>query len=170
MISREGVLRVLDYDEFSGIFIWKFSNGVHTVGKEAGWVCPSRCGKRYRLISISGTKYKAHRLAWLIINGLFPENEIDHIDGNGLNNKYSNLRAVNRTENARNLRRKVTNTSGVTGVRFDKNQLKWSANIGNKSMNIHLGTFESFEDAVSARKEAEKKLGYHPRHGETRPL
>jgi hypothetical protein len=170
MISREEVLRVLDYDEFTGVFTWKVSRGRGKVGSEAGCVSDCGTGKFYRRICVSGKLYHAHRLAWLIINGMFPENEIDHVDGNGLNNKYSNLRSVTHSENAKNKRKHITNTSGVVGVSWYKSGAKWQASIRFNGKLKHLGLFESFDDAVIVRKEAEKLYNFHPGHGMERPL
>lgn len=72
-------------------------------------------------------------------------------------NRKSNLRIATRQENNRNHKVCIMNTSGVTGVTWDKNRNKWIAQIHINNKNIHLGRFISFEDAVKARKKAEEK-------------
>lgn len=83
---------------------------------------------------------------------------VDHIDGNPLNNKRNNLRIGTQELNARNHGICSTNTSGVTGVTWDKQRSKWAAQIVYKNKNHHLGRFNDFDDAVKARKDAEIKF------------
>ena len=171
MISREEVVRLLDYDEFTGIFTWKTRpNRRIKVGSEAGTVKVDRNGKSYRYVQVNGRKYYCHRLAWLILTGEFPEDQIDHIDGNGLSNASSNLRAVSNAENGKNQRKPVTNTSGVIGVHWYKPYAKWMAYIKLNGRRKHLGYFDDFADAVAVRKKAERTRGFHPNHGSDRNL
>ena len=130
------------------------------VGKQAGYV--DRTG--YRRLSLSGKKYLAHRIAWAIHYGSWPINEIDHINGNKLDNRIVNLRNVSRADNNRNLPRRKSNTSGVTGVRRVKLG-KWRAMIKIDGKHHLLGSFVNFEDAVAARKAAEVEYGFHHNHG-----
>ena len=125
-------------------------------GQEAGTFCEDG----YRYIRVDRKKYLAHRIAWKLLYGEDPE-EIDHINGNRSDNRITNLRSVSRLENMRNRKRASHNTSGVTGVCWYKNRSKWRAYISEEL----LGDFDKFEDAVAARKQAEKEYGYHPNHG-----
>ena len=83
--------------------------------------------------------------------------EIDHIHGNRLDNRRSELRICNRNKNALNKGLYKNNTSGVTGVSWHKQQNKWSAYIQIEHKNIHLGLFNNFDEAVNARLMAEQK-------------
>ena len=171
MVSREEVVRLLDYDPVTGIFIWKVRTAICVkIGAEAGSVFVNGNGKPYRRIMIKGRHYYSHRLAWLVLSGQFPDDEIDHVDGNGLNNSAKNLRPATRTENTRNKRKPVNNTTGIVGVYWDKTYSKWAAKICLNGKLKHIGIFDDFADAVAARKEAERMHGFHHRHGETRPL
>ena len=88
-----------------------------------------------------------------------PKNKvIDHINHNRNDNRRENLRIVTDKENCEN--RKITNrnTSGVVGVFWSKAHNKWIAHIGSKRKKIVLGHFKNFEDAVKAKKQAEKEL------------
>ena len=86
----------------------------------------------------------------LIMNA--PEDkEVDHIDGNTLNNNKNNLRWVTITENSMNAKISNTNTSGVKGVCFNKNNNKWIARININGIRVHLGYFETLEGAKQAR-------------------
>lgn len=88
----------------------------------------------------------------------FPENmDIDHKHGklSRNDNRKSNIRVVSHSDNLKNVGIRVNNTSGATGVNFDRG--KWVASIKSNGVHKHLGRFSNFEDAVFARKEAEKK-------------
>ena len=91
--------------------------------------------------------------------------QIDHIDGNRENNVISNLRLVNNRENTMNRRKRNDNTSGITGVSWDKNAGKWQAYINKDGRRQPLGVFEDKFEAICTRKSAENRLGYHENHG-----
>lgn len=85
-------------------------------------------------------------------------NFYDHIDKNELNNRKYNLRPCTQQENIRNSSLKSNNTSGITGVSFDKNNNKWIAYIDIvKNKSTYLGRFKNKEDAIKARLQAEMK-------------
>lgn len=168
MITQSRLKELLSYDPLTGIFIRKIrtSNRVR-VGDEAGSLC--RDGRTsYKLIMLDRKRYKAHRLAWLYVHGEHPKGHIDHIDGNGLNNRIENLRDANPTQNQRNACKRLDNTSGITGVSFCNRDKKWVAQISTSYGRKRLGNFDSIESAIAARKDAESKHGYHENHG--RPL
>lgn len=105
----------------------------------------------------------AHRLAWIIIHGSVV-GDIDHINGDKSDNRLCNIRLVNAKENARNRARSSKNTSGCTGVSWDKKSNKWHARISSNSGRVSLGVYDDIYDAIAARKQAEKELGYHKNH------
>lgn len=107
--------------------------------------------------NLDGKMQLAHRVIWTMVYGELPE-FIDHINGDRTDNKLVNLRSVTRTQNARNRKLQDNNKSGHTGIHKDVRTGKWVASIG-------LGYFELLEDAVAARKAAERALGYHENHG-----
>lgn len=156
---------VLKYDKISGVFWWiEKRNNFVNAGDIAGSVSKSR-GAKYIGIKIDLKTYKAHRLAWLYCYGCMPTFEIDHIDGNGINNSIANLRDVPNTENAKNRKRYETNASGVSGVHWSKSRSRWVARISDGGKRIQIGSFKEKGDAVSARIEAEKKYNFHENHG-----
>lgn len=112
---------------------------------------------------LSGRSVLAHHVVWAFVNGKFPVSEIDHISGDKTDNSISNLRMVTRSKNCRNLAKRHDNTSGVTGV--NKSGRKWISRIGSGADRITLGSFDSFDEAVVARRSAEVRLGYSERHG-----
>lgn len=137
-------------------------------GRYAGKIAGNEAlfnGKRYRKLSIDRKNYLCHRVVLAIINREWPIGDVDHIDGNGLNNSPDNLRVVSSSQNGKNAKLICTNTSGVMGVSFMKSKGKWRARIQTEGRQIHIGMFEKFEDAVVARREAEKRYEFHENHG-----
>jgi len=122
------------------------------------------------MVMILNRKYSAHRLSWLYSTGEWPFDEVDHIDGNGTNNKLINLRSVSRLENNKNKRLRTDNKSGRIGVSWHKSKRCWSSKITVERKQIHLGDFNSYSKAVKAREAAEIKYGFHKNHGSDRPL
>jgi len=117
----------------------------------------------YRNGCIDGISLYAHRVAWALYFGEWPDGEIDHINHDHADNRICNLRSVTRAENLRNLPKMRHNTSGVTGVYRRKD--KWLAAIRVDRKLIRLGYFHSFNDAVAARELAERQYRFHPNHG-----
>lgn len=107
----------------------------------------------------------AHRVAWAVHHGEWPTHQIDHINGDRTDNRIANLRDVPNAENAKNMRPKSTNTSGVTGVFFAKHVQKWTAQIRHGGRTRHLGLFSEKREAVAARRIAERQHGFHENHG-----
>lgn len=132
-------------------------------GKPAGGL---KSDKRntYLRVCISGKKYYAHQLIWIMQTGNKPE-QIDHIDGNGLNNRFSNLRSVKNSINSKNRRLNSNNKSGLSGVRWNDQCGKWHSRIRVDFDYKHLGLFSDFFEACCARKSAERKYGFTERHG-----
>lgn len=97
------------------------------------------------------------RLHRIIMNVSNKDIVVDHIDHNPSNNRKENLRIANKSQNARNHKIFSSNTSGCSGVVFSKVAGKWAATIMVNYQSIHLGLFDNYDDAVIARKEAEKK-------------
>lgn len=95
------------------------------------------------------------------IMGAPADMEVDHRGGDGLDNRRSNLRLADNFQNAQNVRTPRHNTSGVKGVSWSRCAGKWSARIEAFGKDVHLGLFESKDDARRAREEAAAKL-----HGE----
>lgn len=104
-------------------------------------------------------QYRAHRLAWLFMTGAFPEKgmDIDHIDGDRANNRWSNLRLASRSQNNMNTRHVRSHTSDHRGVSWRKGRGKWHARIHVNKKVVILGDFDRIEDAVAARQQAERK-------------
>jgi len=113
------------------------------VGKEAGYINTNS----YKQVQINGKRYLVHRIIFLMHYGYMPENDIDHIDGNKLNNRIENLREVSKSCNMKNCKPYNHNTSGFHGVYWNKQRQKWMAYINN----INLGRYPTKEQAALAR-------------------
>lgn len=131
-------------------------------GKEAGGTKGSRPYVQVRL-SFDGVLYlvRAHRIVIAMADGAWPSTElsIDHIDGNVTNNTRSNLRICSHISNMKNQKRPSNSTSGFKGVGWHKAARAWTAKIGVNNKRIHLGCFDSSEDAARAYDYA--ALKYH---------
>jgi hypothetical protein len=167
------LLEYLEYCPDTGRLLWRerarerFSTlrGYATwnsryAGKEAGTPFTG-----YISISIHKNRILAHRIAWAMYFGEWPEADIDHINGDRRDNRIKNLRSVSRGENRKNSAMHSRNTSGVSGVDWFKPAQLWRARIHDDGKEITLGYFKDMDSAVAARKAAEPKYGYHPNHG-----
>lgn len=167
-LTQKRLKELLYYDSEAGLFTWIKSGSGRRINLIAGHAHKETCGKEYIQIVINGINYRAHRLAFLYMNGSLPKHETDHIDGNGLNNIFSNIKEVTKAENNKNKRRPSNNTSGCIGV--GRNKGKWIAYIKINQKMIHLGYFVTKFAAVYARHEANIKYSFHQNHGQIRPL
>lgn len=152
---------LLNYDALTGKFYHKTNQGKARVGDEAGTINK----KGYLIIGLDGMSYRAHRLAWLFYYGFLPDKQIDHIDHNKLNNAIVNLRIVSNQENHKNMPLQKNNKSGCAGVGWQESTNKWRAYIKVKGKSIHLGLFDTKEEAIKRRRHAEYVLGFHTNHG-----
>ncbi len=152
-LTAECLRSVLHYDQETGIFTWKVSTSRRV---KVGDVAGSQNGGGYLQISVQSRLQLAHRLAWLYIHGSWPKDQIDHINRIRTDNRISNLREVSHKQNMQNRSKPSTNTSGHTGVRWNKQRSKWQAYIMHNRKHLHLGYFSILEEAVAARKAAEK--------------
>lgn len=175
-ISQSEVRKRFDYDPATGDLIWRHTQDRDAcwnrrfAGKIAGYTFSTR-GKRYARVGLGKDRVAAHRIIWAWHYGDVPTNmEIDHIDGNGLNNRIENLRLATRAENLRNVRRTTNNTTGATGVYWVKEKGLYRAIGRIDGKQRHLGSSKDFEKAVRIRKQWERENGYHPNHGTDRPL
>ena len=168
MISIKYLTSILRYNRATGEFFWRRSKGRRVSAGDRAGHDRVRGGRKYNIICIDGKAYRAHRLVWLCEKGAPPENQIDHIDGDGLNNRIDNLRDVLPIENSRNMRISKANTSGVVGVHWSKKEERWVARIKVNGRGIYIGRFRDITAAATARKEAEELYGYHANHGNKR--
>ena len=165
IINQKEMLSLFSYDTESGLLTAKVkrSGSKLDIGDAVGSLheCgPSSTKKYYLRMQVDGNSLYIHRIIWVMMTGKQPLT-IDHLDGNGLNNKWVNLRSVSHRINTKNQLMHKTNTSGVSGVCFRKDSNKWRARIMVDDKPINLGTFKAKEDAIEARLEAEKKYNFY---------
>lgn len=156
-LTQQYLKQLLEYDPDTGIFRWRKAG--------RGIVRPERIAGHknvfgYVIIGIDRETYPAHRLAWVYMNGEWPSN-LDHINGNKVDNRIANLRQATKRQNAANVGRRVDNTSGFKGVSFIK-RLKgtrnpWLATMAVNGKSTYLGYFETKEAAAEAYMKAAKE-------------
>ena len=193
-LTQKFLKKILHYDISTGEFIWNKRNiemfshckspsracktwntrFSHTIAGSI--VSPKAANCKYVALTIfiNGVKkrrYLAHKLAFLYINGVYNCGDIDHIDHNGLNNSWKNLRIVTHLQNKKNLGVNSANTSGFNGVTWNKNRNKWQVQlmtkVNGKTKGIYGGLFIDINDAIKKRKQMNIKYGFHKNHGKS---
>ncbi len=145
----------IKYDPETGIFTWAVSGRGIRVGAVAG----SLGADGYWAIKVGFKRYRSHRVAWFLAHGQWPEGEIDHINGNPLDNRLCNLRVVGRAENSQNRRRAMRNSShGFLGASWNGQHKRWQAKLMAYGVRYHLGYFDSAELAHAAYMAAKSRL------------
>ena len=139
----------LNYDSITGSLTWRRSPSSQIeLGSEAG------CFNKtigYRVICFSNRNFYAHRIAWYLHYDQDPgELEIDHKNGNRVDNRIENLRSATDQEQRFNSKLNSNNTSGVKGVYWDNKTCKWRAEIKYNRKKIHVGRFDTLEQAQVA--------------------
>ena len=153
--SRDEIIELLQYDQDTGMFRWRKSNGGRAkAGATVG--CPTAAG--YLRVRVYGRLFYLHRLAWLCATGDWPSGHIDHINGDRTDNRLSNLRETNEQENAWNRQKQTNNTSGFTGVTYNKANDRWIAQIKDCGVPVYLGSFKNKTDAAFAYETYATKL------------
>lgn len=150
----EALTSALDYDPSTGTFTWKrplASNCV--IGREAGYIT----SYGYRQIQFNGKQYKAHRLAWFITFGTWPD-LIDHIDMDKANNAIANLREATTSENSRNQSTGNRNSSGVRCVHWHSTKKRWVVKVTRDGREHYGGSFTDLHDAKLASEKLRREL------------
>jgi hypothetical protein len=156
-LTQAQVRELFDYDPSAGHLIWKIERYRKHPGDIAGCDHFRRNGYKTVTVSINYKRYLAHRIIWLWVTGKWPVEEIDHKDGDGSNNRWSNLREATKLQNGSNLPIKRNNKTGVAGVAVDKRRGDYRARIMVNRKEIYLGNFPTIKEAAEARRLAEQK-------------
>lgn len=155
MLTQEKLREILHYDPDSGAWTWiKPASYNVEVGQAAGTV--SFYG--YRIITINRKKYRSARLAHLYMTGSWPVFEADHENRCKLDDRWDNIRDLSRSENALNRDTQSNNESGTRGVHWDFDRSKWFVQVKKDNVTHFIGRYDDFDEAVSARDEAVKKI------------
>ena len=152
MLTQERLKELFNYNPETGLFtrILNVAN-VHA-GDVAGWIRDNG----YIDISVDNKKWRAHILAWFFTYGEIPKLDIDHINGNRIDNRISNLRLANRSQNNENRKcAQSNNKTGLMGVCAKRK--KWRATIVINGKQTNLGVFDTQEDAHQAYLNAKRK-------------
>lgn len=163
-LTQEYLKSKIFYDPESGKFYRREYNG--QIGNEITTICEYKKSKKFYFRFMLNYKiYLAHRLAFLYMTGRLPDDQVDHINGDGLDNKWMNLREVSHNENSKNRKLNSNNTSGICGVTWSKAREKWTVQISVNGSRKTLGYFDSLTEAKNRREDANKIYGFHENHG-----
>lgn len=157
--TQTSLLNLYEYTPVSG----ELRHKLDTIKGAKGDLATYLHSQGYLSVSIGGKDYLAHRIIWLMQIGVWPD-QVDHLDHDRSNNRWSNLREVSSRLNQLNMSQKKSNTSGVTGVRVLPSG-KYHAYIMVNRKQIALGSYDNIDDAKAARQAAEAKYGFHANHG-----
>lgn len=135
MLTQERLKEVLSYNPTTGVFVRKASRNGWPVGGIAGNVDKNG----YVIVRIGSKAYKAHRLAWLYVNGRWPKDQIDHIDMVKTNNAWVNLREASTSQNKANMSKRADNTTGWKGVVQQKRCKTYVAQITKNGKTYQVG-------------------------------
>jgi hypothetical protein len=147
--TYEKLYKMYNYNENSGVFTDIQGN---VIGKKHN--------EGYLALYKFNETILLHRLAWYFKYGSLPNGTIDHIDRDKTNNRIDNLRDATALEQSKNRDKRSDNTSGCTGVSWDKEKCMWRARIYIDKKCVSLGRFSEYHEAVNARKNAEALYGY----------
>lgn len=172
-ITAESIRKVLDYDPETGILTWRHrpselftDNRLHPAERVCrGWntrYANKKAGnptyQGYVKVNLGNRTVRAHIIIWLWMTGVLPSMDIDHVDLNKSNNRWTNLRLATRSQNQSNTRKRVDNISGYKGVCREPRGGKWRAQIQWKNEKHFLGLHDTKEAASAAYNEAAQRL------------
>lgn len=184
-ITQKQIKELVDYCPETGVFTHRerhrelFTSDIshrlwncRHAGKVSGAIQVKGNGYRRVRISLNGKQYLAHRIAWIYMTGTNPPEQIDHIDGDSLNNKWSNIRNGSDI-NQRNKGIQRNNSSGFSGVSWSKSAGKWLVRIwvveSGCRVYKHFGVYSDFNEAVITAKRVRESNDYSARHGGRKP-
>ncbi len=156
-LTHNDVTNLLDYNPETGVFTWRIgSSGVKSYlqGKTAGCLTPSG----YRQLRVGGRIYYEHRLAFFIMTGTFPEQQIDHINHNRSDNSFNNLRECSHVMNNQHRKAITKSKTGIRGVFESADKKKFVAEVQHMGIRYRLGTFNTKELAKEAVEAKRKEL------------
>ena len=181
LITLDHARAILKYEPETGLFfhkprpiemftatahhtqLWNFKRWNTNYANRQTFTLPHTEG--YVRGKINGRYYLAHRMAWFLTHGEWPENDIDHFNGLRNDNRLSNLFPKTRMENMHNAKQWSTNKSGITGVYWHKAMNKWCSEIKHNGQKIILGYYSDINEAAEILRISAALLGFTERHG-----
>jgi hypothetical protein len=154
MIDQETVKKLFYYDAETGMLIWRNGNKRNVKPWQEA---KALNGLGYYSVKIQNKSYPVHRIIWLYVHGIFPDQDIDHKNRIRNDNRLCNLRSVSRTDNCQNISLPRHNKSGHIGVSWIKRHEAWTVYVKVNKKNKWLGCYKNLDDAVAARKAGEAK-------------
>jgi hypothetical protein len=154
MLTQTRLKEVLDYSPDTGVFTRRLKQ----TGVKQGSISGSRSSDGYLITMIDRKHYKCHRLAWLYMTGAWPTGQIDHINGNRSDNRFSNLRDVPKQHNVENQRKAQRSNKSTGTLGTWKNGSGFAARISHNNSKIYLGTFKTLAEAQAAYVAAKRAL------------
>lgn len=157
-LTAERVRELFEYDPDSGVLSWKGPRkGRQKQGLEAGFLISDG----YQKVGIDGRRYPLHRVVWLYVFGVWPEGQIDHVNGVRSDNRISNLRDVTAAVNCQNVRKaRGSSKSGLLGASWHKQRNRFQAQIKVDGSSRFLGLYATAEEAHQAYLVAKRQM--HP--------
>jgi hypothetical protein len=149
MLTQEMANKYFEYRH--GTLYWKEKTSNKSPVK-VGDACGRPTKSGHIQTTVHRKLYGNHRIIFLMHHGYIPK-EVDHADGNPLNNRIENLRPATRAENQYNRKINKNNTSGVKGVAWHKYKKKWVAKTNVNGKRHYLGYFDTIEDAAKLLKQ-----------------
>lgn len=147
MVTQSELLVLFTYDPDTGFLRYREKRGRMSRGDVAGTIDQ----EGYRIVTIKGRGYPAHRLIWLMVHGELPR-MLDHVNRDRDDNRISNLRLCNEIQNAANAKAPCTNTSGYRGVYYEPERGLWRARIryveNGVRKRLAIGRYTTAEEAA----------------------
>lgn len=159
MIERPSIDRLRElFRHEDGRLFWIWRNRFHpdTYGQEAGFMQLGRRGQRRWIIKIQGRPYKRARIVFALAHGHWPNLQIDHINGDSMDDRPGNLREATQMQNAWNHRTRAKRSPLPMGVRLLDG--RYQARIGYMNRSINLGFYASAEEAEAVYRAKRKEL------------
>lgn len=161
-ISHAEVRNRFEYEQETGKLLYRVpppNQSQKLIGTEAGYIRQTKYGK-YRVIKFGKIAVYTHRLIWFYMTGEWPKGQIDHRDGDKLNNRFLNFRVATHSQNKSNGSLYKNSTTGLKGVtkQVSKSGLRWKAQITFQGSVIYLGLHESKDAAHQAYLDAVSEL------------
>lgn len=151
-LTQATLKELVHYSPETGVFVWAKSRPACRKGDACGRISV----QGYHEIRIKGRLWRANRLAFIYMTGQEPsaDLDVDHINGDKLDNRWCNLRVATRSQNMANTAIDPRNTSGAAGVTWDKDRNKWRAQLRVNGRKTNLGRFNTRDEAAAKVEEA----------------